>query len=334
MTLGAGAGERRDVAVGGTREEAAAAFGEFFDDALFTSYDDFDAEVDLSVLRSVGLVAGDGLTAVLPRVLAVHNEAGAPALRVLVGLTPDLRHRDAAEELLAAHPSITFSGVLRSGENVLLPLEDAGQGGPPPVDTILEQLPEQGVHRRAPAAPEPEPDPGPGPRPEPSSPPRRQSSAVEPDPAPVSWDRRRLNQVGALAGGLLLVAAVVLTVVGLAAGTDGILVTLVLFLALTQCLVLLGIVYVVRLLRGLTQRALPATPPVDPDELQFRKQVRRRTERLVRLSEEAVRLQREDLVAGQKARLEVAGVRKRVMSLGKLLSRTGAAARDERGPGA
>ncbi|MCW2711088.1 MAG: hypothetical protein JWP24_1282 [Marmoricola sp.] len=321
MTLGTGARALRDVAVGATREQAADTFGEYFDDAFFTSYDDFDAEVDLSVLRSVGLVAGDGLSAVLPRVLVRHNEPGAPPPRVLVGMTPDVRHRDTAEQLLASYPSITFTSVLRAGDNLLLPLEHAGDAGPGSRESALARLPAQTAGTTI-TTPVGEPRQGPGPHK------RDPVESTPPAPAAAPLQRGRRGLATVLALGLLVVAATALTVIGFAAGADAVVVTAVLFLAATQCVMLVGLVHVVRLLRA--PGAGGAAAPVDPDELAFRKQVRRRTERLVRLSEEAIRLQREDLEAGQKARLEVAGVRKRVMSLGKLLSRTGAAARDDR----
>jgi hypothetical protein len=324
MTLGTGARALRDVAVGATREQAADTFGEYFDDAFFTSYDDFDAEVDLSVLRSVGLVAGDGLSAVLPRVLVRHNEPGAPPPRVLVGMTPDVRHQDTAEQLLASYPSITFTSVLRAGDNLLLPLEHASDAAPGSRESALARLPAQTAGTTITTrAGEPRQGPGPHKRdPVESTPPTLAA-------APLQRGRRGLATVLALlALGLLVVAATALTVIGFAAGADAVLVTAVLFLAATQCVMLVGLVHVVRLLRA--PGAGGATAPVDPDELAFRKQVRRRTERLIRLSEEAIRLQRQDLEAGQKARLEVAGVRKRVMSLGKLLSRAGAVARDDR----
>jgi hypothetical protein len=301
MSQRTGAGEPRDVAVGATREEAAGTFGEYFDDAFFTSYEDFDAEVDLSLLRSLGLVAGDGLTAVLPRVLTGHNEVGGSP-RVLVGLPPEVPLRDTAEEVLASYPGLTFTRVLYAGDSVLLPLERVAATASQDRDAVLDLL--------TPPSSPPETAP-PGPR-----------SPIEPDPASAPprprSGRRRLVVAAAAA---VLLAAAALTVIGLALGADALLVTAVLTVAVLQCVVLAGIVHAVRLLRDLgDDRA---------DEQLFRKQVRRRTNRLVRLSEEQLRVQQEDLATLQKARNEVAGVRKRVMAVGKLLARAGAAARDD-----
>jgi hypothetical protein len=299
MSQRTGAGEPRDVAVGATREEAAGTFGEYFDDAFFTSYEDFDAEVDLSLLRSLGLVAGDGLTAVLPRVLTGHNEVGGSP-RVLVGLPPEVPLRDTAEEVLASYPGLTFTRVLYAGDSVLLPLERVAATASQDRDAVLDLL-------TRPSSPPETAPPGPG-------------SPIEPAPAPSRPRSGRARLVVPAAAAVLLAAAA-LTVIGLALGADALLVTAVLTVAVLQCVVLAGIVHAVRLLRDLgDDRA---------DEQLFRKQVRRRTNRLVRLSEEQLRVQQEDLATLQKARNEVAGVRKRVMAVGKLLARAGAAARDD-----
>jgi hypothetical protein len=298
MTLGTGSAEPRDVAAGATREEAAGVFGEYFDDAFFTSYDDFDAEVDLSLLRSLGLVAGDGLSAVLPRVLAGPN----PGPRVLVGLTPDMPRREVVGQLLATHQSVTFARVLRVGDNVLLPLEPAGPAAGDARQSALDLLPSQ-----APGASTDEAVRAP------SHAPENTGASATAAPSPRSGRGRLVLGLAAAA----TLATIVLTTIGLALGADALLMAAVLALAVSQGLMLIGLLYAVRLLRDLGQER-------DVD-VEFRKQMRRRTNKLIRLSEESIRLQREDLVAGQKARNEVAVVRKRLMAVGTLLSRAEAA---------
>jgi hypothetical protein len=304
MTLGTDSGALRDVAVGATREEAASTFGEYFDDAFFTSYDDFDAEVDVSLLRTLGLVAGDGLTAVLPRVLSRHNEPGGATPSIVVGLTPDVHHRDVVGQLLATHPSVSFSRVLHSGGSVLLPLESTE--GPGDTGPALEVL-----------ASSPAPPP-------PAAPPTDPAAVRAPEAAPREVapsglrDRRRLALT--LAVVLAVVAAVVLVSIGLALGADALVVAVLVCVVASQCVVVLGLAYVVRLVRELGRDR--------GDEELFRRELRRRSRRLVRLAENNLRLQRDDLAAGQKARNEVAVVRNRVTALGRLLGRSEASARD------
>lgn len=311
MTLRTGSSGLREVAVGVTREEAAGTFGEYFNDAFFTSYEDFDAEVDLSLLRSLGLVAGDGLSAVLPRVLAGHNTTGASVPRVLVGLPSDVCHRDTARRVLAAHPSVTFTQVLRAGASVLLPLEPLEGAAAAPREDVLDELSVKGWPLAADAATVEE---------RPDAPPETTGSSVPPA-AGSAWGRRRFALAGAV---VLALLALIVTAVGLALGAEALLVSAILALALSQGLVLVGMLYVVRLLRELRQSGA--------DQATFRQQMDRRTERLVRLTREEIRLQRQDLRAGQKARDEVAVVRKQVLAVGKLLGRAGAVARDHRHP--
>ena len=318
MALEAGAGGLRDVAVGASREEAADAFGEYFDDAFFTSYDEFDAEIDLSLLRSLGLVAGDGLTAVLPRVLGRDNEPGHPRPRVVVGLTPGVDRREVVERLIAAHPPVTFTQVIECGDSVLVPLEPVGDSMPGERDSLLDKLQaarppltSSGSAQRAPEDPS---------RSSPSeTAARTPAGSVAPAGIRSRLPSRRRLVVMAAVGAFL--ALVLLTLVGLVAGAHGVLLVVIVFLAGSQCAMLLGLFYLVRRVRELGE---------DRDEqAAFREQMRRRTDRLVRVSKNSVRLQRENMAAVKKARTEVGN---RVMAVGKFLSRAGAASRETQPP--
>lgn len=306
MTLRTGSGRPRDVAVGTTREEAAEVFGEHFDDVFFTAYEDFDAEVDLSLLRSVGLVAGDGLSAVLPRVLARDNMPGTSAMHVLVGLPAAVDHRDTARRVLAAHPSVAFTAVLRAGEHPLLLLGRADEAAGDEREEILAELSVTG----APPAPVLRT----------SKDPDRPLEAVGAS-APPRGGRWRALVLAAVAALAAVVTGV--SLVGLALGTEALLFSVVMVVAVSQVVLVVGILYVVRLLRHLSREI----GEQGRNDAEFRAQMHRRTDRLVRL-------QRQELAAGQKTRAEVVRTRNRVMALGKLLGRSAAAAREDQRPAA
>jgi hypothetical protein len=79
--------EVRRVAVGPTREAAAAAFGRDHDDLFLTSYGELADEVDLNHIISLDLAAGEGLWASLD--MACHQLHAAPQFSLRVQYTPE-----------------------------------------------------------------------------------------------------------------------------------------------------------------------------------------------------------------------------------------------------
>jgi hypothetical protein len=284
MDFGPGSGGPRDVAVGPTRDVAAAVFGAQFDSALITSYDAFDADVDLSEVASLGAVAGPGLADLLNRL--ERDGAGLWPERVLLGLPADLAGRDALVSALAGHPSVAVSGLSESRRGVVVSLGHAGQVPAEDHARYVEEL-----RTRMPSAPAAADQTNVLPAPTPA---RRRMPDLLATP-----QRRRL---AAQAGAIVLVAAILVAAVLVAIGQSelgahGVLVTVVLATALAQCVVALGVLYAVRLARH-TRAA----------QQELHRQLLARTDQLVRLSKNAVGKDKEILRDLEQLHREVAAL--------------------------
>ena len=115
MTIDDGRGAHRRVAVGHSRESAAAAFGRREDDLFVTSYADLDTEVDAAQLVPLDLVLDEGFAVALEAACARLVEGGA-ALRIAVrpGSRPDWA--------TCSRCGVTISDAERDDEFVLLSL--------------------------------------------------------------------------------------------------------------------------------------------------------------------------------------------------------------------
>lgn len=117
--------ELRRVAVGDTREDAAAAFGLDHDDLLLTSYAELADEVDLDQVISLDLAAGDALRATLDAACKQLRETPGFSLRV------EYEPGDSAAfcDVLDRH-AIAISDVKGRDRRFLLTLEVAGSTEP------------------------------------------------------------------------------------------------------------------------------------------------------------------------------------------------------------
>jgi hypothetical protein len=268
MDTGTGSGRGRDVAVGQTREAAAAVFGAFFDDAVLTTYTALDADVELAEVGTLGMVAGPGLSAALGRI----SSAGATPERLLAGIGTDLSGRDDLLVALDEHPEIAVAGVEDTARAVLVQLGRSGEVSPADDERLRDEL-----RRRTPQV----------------------SPAVTAVPedaaAPVSTPSRRPSRLGlGVAGAVALVAAVVVLAIGLGNGTHGLLVALAVLSTLAQAALLAGLAYAVRLLRG--NRA---------DLADQQRVLLTRTEQLVKLTRNAARQDKDVLREVEQVREEV-----------------------------
>ena len=116
MTIDDGRGAHRRVAVGHSRESAAAAFGRREEDLFVTSYADLDAEVDAAQLVQLDLVLDEGFAVALEAACARLVEGGA-ALRIAVRPGSSAGLGD-----LLATCGVTISDAERDDEYVLLSL--------------------------------------------------------------------------------------------------------------------------------------------------------------------------------------------------------------------
>lgn len=230
-------GPRRIVA-GRTQAEAAGSFGALFDDVLVTTYEDFDNEVGVGTLELLALADGAGVEPVLEQRLA---DALPERLLVEVPRTPERRAWLAA--LLADHPEIGVLGSesIRTGVAIVLGPATATSVSGPAAAVLIDAVPQ--VPASVPAL---WPADGDAPRTDGRKPvpvqPRKQVRA-----APRRRLGRRALQLLLVAGGLAVVAAVVLIAIGTSGlGADGVLVTLLLGVALVQAAVLVAVAYLVR----------------------------------------------------------------------------------------
>jgi hypothetical protein len=287
MDFGPGSGDRRDVAVGPSRELAARVFGGRFDSALVTTYDAFDTDVDLATVASIGVAAGPGLDALLDRL-----ETEATHLwpeRVLLGLPADRAGRKILDTALARHPSVAVAEVVESDRGLVLSLDRAAnvpsEARERALATIRTPVPE------VEATPDPATDRARG--------------------AGRATRRQLLVRAGLLASALAVVLVVVLVVVGRSpAGTDGVLVTLMVVGLLPEVVIAMGVAYAVRLARQ--TRA---------EHQEQRRLLLDRTDRLIGLARMAASRDKETL-----GELEL--LRHEVDALGRLQSRARAEARE------
>jgi hypothetical protein len=271
MDTGTGSGRGRDVAVGQTREAAAAVFGAFFDDAVLTTYTALDADVELAEVGTLGMVAGPGLSAALGRI----SSAGATPERLLAGIGTDLSGRDDLLVALDEHPEIAVAGVEDTARAVLVQLGRSGEVSPADDERLRDEL-----RRRTPLV-SPVPD--------------AVTAVPEDAAAPVSTPSRRPSRLGlGVAGAVALVAAVVVLAIGLGNGTHGLLVALAVLSTLAQAALLAGLAYAVRLLRG--NRA---------DLADQQRVLLTRTEQLVKLTRNAARQDKDVLREVEQVREEV-----------------------------
>lgn len=117
--------ETRRVAVGTTREDAAAAFGLDHDELLLTTFAELADEVNLDRVTSLDLASGEALLATVDA--ACHQLQTTPDFSLRVQYTPG----DSASlcEVLDRH-AIAISDVQRRGRRFLLTLEAAGSSEP------------------------------------------------------------------------------------------------------------------------------------------------------------------------------------------------------------
>ena len=288
MDFGPGTGDLRDVAVGPSREVAARVFGGRFDSALVTTYDAFDADVDLATVDSIGVAAGPGLDTLLDRV-----RAEAPALwpaRVLVGLPTDRTGRKALEAALARHPDVALADVVESDRGLVLGLDHAENVAPEDRQRVLATL------RTAPATAAPDVVP----------------AATEDHPRRTGLTGRPLlARAGAVAFALTMVFLAVLVGVGQSSlGADGVLVTLLAGVLVAEIAIAVGVLYALRLARQ--GRA---------EQQEQRQLLLARTDRLIHLARTAAAKDKEKL-------REVEQLRREVDALGRLQSRARVEARE------
>lgn len=224
MDFGPGSGVPREVAVGPSREVAAQVFGDRFDEPLVTSYAAFDTDVDLVAGGTIGIVAAPGLNGLIDRL-----ERQAPHLwpqHVLLGLPPGLEGRDVLETTLATLPSVAVKDLVLTDRGVVVVLDHASEVEPERGARFLAEL------RGA-------------------TPPHGRSHPAGTEPARPDRTPRRVRLRAAIAATALLVAllAVALLLAGRGAGTDGVVVTLLVATLVAQGITLVGVGYAVRISR-------------------------------------------------------------------------------------
>jgi hypothetical protein len=123
----------RGVAVGETRDAAAAAFGADHDNVFLTSYDDFDREVDLAEVTTLDIVPGDGTAAVL--------ESAARELHMRRDLTVRVAApQDAGLAALLERCALQINEVHDTHGSVVLILGRRGQQRAGGDDLVLQSL--------------------------------------------------------------------------------------------------------------------------------------------------------------------------------------------------
>ncbi len=125
----------RHVAVGPTREAAAAQFGVSHTDLFLTSYEELTAEVDLDRVDSLDLAAGEGLYSALDQVCRELDQASGFTLRV--EYTPGTR-----EALTAAleRNNVAIADVQGRPGGLLIVLEIASPGSDPRTHLVLSGI--------------------------------------------------------------------------------------------------------------------------------------------------------------------------------------------------
>ena len=291
-----------DVAVGRTREEAAAIFGSHFENPVVTTYDDFATGPD--PIGTVGLVAGPGLPGLLG-LLVGRDEAQRPG-QILLGLPVDLVGRGHLLVALSTNPALAVSAVQDTGRGTVITLAPASAVDPAAHQAFLADLrdrraPEVGVLA---ARPEATPAAGTG------------TGAGTPRP---SGRRRLAVRAAAVALALAVLGAAVLVVIGQTLGAGGVLITLALVIVVGQGVIALVGLYALRLARG-TRSAQDHLEQV----------VRARTERILRLSKENARRDRD---RDREVLQELQRLHREVTAVGRLASRSRIEAKERSLPG-
>ncbi|WP_196803947.1 hypothetical protein [Marmoricola sp. URHB0036] len=147
MTIDDGRGTHRRVAVGHSRESAAAAFGRQDADLFVTSYADLEEEVDPDQLVELGLVLDGDFTAALEAACA-RLVAGGAALRIAV--RPGAH---AGLDDLLDRSGVTITDAERVDESVLLSLAPSTADHTGQVGAVLAAL-DAGADAGTDAAPE------------------------------------------------------------------------------------------------------------------------------------------------------------------------------------
>ncbi|MGN6251183.1 MAG: hypothetical protein ACTHNS_05140 [Marmoricola sp.] len=194
------------VAVGPSRTDAADLVGSRWEGCYVTSYDDL-AEVDLDVVRQLGVAAGDGMASLLDDACA-RIESGQD-LVVEVEHGPEGADGPVAAAL-AAHPGVHVVGVHDLHHRRVLELA----GTAPAPDAVSRLL----LRALAPAPDAPAAGHRPTPAPRPRAGRRRTAAAA---PAPRRRPVRPSRRIALLAtGGLAVLLLAVVVVAGLAGGGD------------------------------------------------------------------------------------------------------------------
>ena len=289
-----------DVAVGRTREEAAAIFGSHFENPVLTTYDDFATGPD--PIGTVGLVAGPGLPGVLG-LLVERDEAQGPG-QILLGLPVDLVGRGHLLVALSANPALAISAVQDTGRGTVITLAPASAVDPAVHQAFLDEIRDRRAPEAGVLAARPEATPAAG------------TGAGTPRP---SGRRRLAVRAAAVALALAVLGAAVLVVIGQTLGADGVLITLALVIVVGQGVIALVGLYALRLARG-TRSAQDHLEQV----------VRARTERILRLSKENARRDRD---RDREVLQELQRLHREVTAVGRLASRSRIEAKERSLPG-
>jgi len=299
-----------NLIVGASAAEAASVFGRYLPAADVVTYADFGQDLDLSLLGSLGLVAGAGLGEVLPPLLSLQSTRGRTAPRLLLGLSPDADAMDSLRRVLQEHPAIALVRVADTAPAVLLEVVPRRhQEGEVTADSLaqpdfLRDLEDQAYAERRPAPfavpPGTAPQTPPG-EASPGSVAPQETSPVDPAAASPSGRMRRLVRVAGgprrlAAAGVVVFASVLAVLVPLVTvlgGATGVLVllglvTLAVLTALTGLLVGLYPTLPDRRDAGVPAPA-PATP--DPALQEVRQSVETAAERVLALSRLVARSQ-------------------------------------------